>query len=313
MKQYLKYLAKYLSCICLRNCINSETRPPFFIVLSMILPMALPINAIADNEVRIDIGKAQVKRSLMALTPLKYLGSQPTNTNIERGKYLYKVIYNDLNTSSYFRFISPDAYIENPDKVGLKPAPGQPNGFNYKNWTVLGTEFLLRTGYRVLKNQVEVETYLYYVPQGRLVFNKIYRSLKNDINARKLAHSLASDIIKKLTGKPAMFNSKIVFSSDRTKNKEIYVMDWDGFNQQRVTHHKSIALSPSWSPDGQAVIYTAYAYHPKIKSKNADLFLYDLKSKKRWLVSYRRGNQLGGFISPKWKRTPTYDFKKWRP
>ena len=266
------------------------------IFLALIFGMA--ISAMAVNEVKIDVGEAKAKKSLMALTPLKYLGGQPTKANANLGQYLYNVIQNDLNTSSYFRFISPQAYIEKPNRVGLKPAPGEKNGFNYANWKALGAEFLLRAGYRVLGDKIELETYLYYVPQAKVILTKTYQSPKDKITSRKLAHTFTSDIIKRLTGKPAMFNSKVVFSSDRSGHKEIHIMDWDGFNLKKITNHRSIALSPSWSPDGKAVAYTAYAYHPKIKSKNADLFIYELKPKKRWLVSYRRGINSGASFLP---------------
>lgn len=254
--------------------------------------------AMAANEVKINVGEARVKKSLMALTPLKYLGDKPTKANKELGQYLYNVIYNDLNTSSYFRFISSKAYIENPHLVGLKPTPSEANGFNYENWKALGTEFLIRMGYQTQGDHVTLEAYLYYVPQIKTVLVKTYQSLKDKITSRKLAHTFASDLIKKLTNKKAMFNSKVVFSSDRTGHKEIYVMDWDGFNLKRITNHRELALSPTWSPDGQSIAYTAYAYHPKIKSKNADLFIYDLKTGKRWLVSYRKGINSGAAFLP---------------
>lgn len=270
----------------------------FKCLISLILPSIISINTMAANEVKIDIGEAKVKKSLMALTPLKYMGDQPIKASAELGQYLHNIIRNDLDTSSYFKFISPKAYIEKPDLVGLKPAPGEKNGFNYANWKVLGTEFLLRGGYRILGNNIELEAYLYYVPQAKLVLAKKYQSPKDKITSRKLAHTFANDIIKQLTGKPTMFNSKVVLSSNRTGHKEIYIMDWDGFNLKKITNHKTVALSPSWSPDGQTIAYTAYAYHPKIKSKNADLFLYNLRSGKRWLVSYRKGiNSGASFLS----------------
>ena len=182
--------------------------------------------------------------------------------------------------------------------MGLKPAPGERNGFHYANWKAIGAEFLLRAGYQVSKRRVELSAYLYYIPQAKVRLVKKYQAVKDQITLRKLAHTLASDIVKAVAGRQGMFNSKIVFSSDRTRHKEIYIMDWDGFNREKVTNHRDIALSPAWSSDGRTIAYTAYAYHPKVRSRNADLFLYDIYSKKRRMVSYRRGLNSGASFLP---------------
>ena len=81
--------------------------------------------ALAQSSVRIDVGKARFEKSLMALPPLKYLDGLPTKSQRDTGKYLDAIIRNDLDTSFYFNFINPQAYIEDPRSVGLKPAPGE--------------------------------------------------------------------------------------------------------------------------------------------------------------------------------------------
>ncbi|MCK4394724.1 PD40 domain-containing protein, partial [Candidatus Bipolaricaulota bacterium] len=42
--------------------------------------------------------------------------------------------------------------------------------------------------------------------------------------------------------------SKIAFTSDRDGNPEIYVMNADGTNQQRLTNSLATDGSPVWSP-----------------------------------------------------------------
>lgn len=48
---------------------------------------------------------------------------------------------------------------------------------------------------------------------------------------------------------------KIVFTSRRDGNPEIYVMDADGGNQTRVTNDPAPDFNPSWSPDGQRIAF----------------------------------------------------------
>jgi TolB protein len=66
-------------------------------------------------------------------------------------------------------------------------------------------------------------------------------------------------------------------------------MDWDGANLQQLTTHKNAAVSPSWSRDGRYIAYSAYNYHTKIRMRNLDLFIYDLKTSQRMLLSGQRG------------------------
>jgi TolB protein len=39
---------------------------------------------------------------------------------------------------------------------------------------------------------------------------------------------------------------------------EIYIADYDGAGQKRVTTGRSLNIQPSWSPDGRSVAYTSY-------------------------------------------------------
>lgn len=246
-----------------------------------------------DNRVYIDVGQASVKRSLLAFPPLKNLG---TGTYAELEKTLFQVLTNNLTVSSYFTFIKPEAFLEDPAKVGLRPAPGTPGGFNFNNWSTIGAEFLIRAGYSVTGDTVRLETYLYHVPRANLILGRTYEGSK--LTVRRMAHTYANDIIEALTGKKGMFLTKIVASrQDGGKgNKEIFVMDWDGHNPDPITNHKSLAISPAWSPDGKKVAYTAYAFHTKEKRRNANLFIYETDTSRRFMVSYRQGINSGAEI-----------------
>lgn len=251
----------------------------------------------------IDVGQAQVKKSVMAFPPLKYFGADSSNkSNIATGDSIYRTVYKDLEVSNYFTFLSPDGYLEDPAKVGLKPAPGEPNGFDFKKWQTPGVEFLIRAGYRVVGGKVTMETYVYHVPQAKVVMAKSYSGDKSA--SVKLAHTFANDLIKELTGKEGIFLTKIVAVRQRNGKvgnaitKEIYMMDWDGTDPAAITNHDSISTSPAWSRAGDKIAYTSFAYHKKHKVRNADLFIYNLKTSKRFLVSYRKGINSGADFFP---------------
>ena len=52
-------------------------------------------------------------------------------------------------------------------------------------------------------------------------------------------------------------NGRIVFSSNRDGNSEIYAMNADGSNQTRLTNHSGYDGDPVWSPDGQRIAFTS--------------------------------------------------------
>ena len=255
----------------------------------------------SQSKVFIDVGEARVRKSVLAMPDFNYLGANKTSRNARTTRELFNVIKNDLEVSALFKFMNSKAFLEDSTKLGLRPAPGAANGFSFKNWTSIGAEFLIRGGAQVAGNDLVLEIYAYYIPQGRLVIGKRYQAPKAQL--RKLAHTFSNDLVKAVTGRESFFMHKIVASVDRgpRSHREIYTMDWDGGNPKKITNHRSISISPAWSRNGEHVAYTSFITR-KIgkgpRKKNADIFMYNMKSGKRWLVSYRDGINSGSEFLP---------------
>jgi TolB protein len=269
------------------------------IILQMVTT-TLKANAQTEkaNGLYIKIGDAKLKKSLLAIPPFQFSGSPASSkTGLKPGKELFDTFRNDMELSGFFEFIKPAAFIGDMSKLGLKPAPGEPGGFKFESWKQIGTEFLIRVGYRVLDGKMTVDAYAYYVPQAKQVLSKTYKADAGD--ARTLAHTFSNDLIKELTGQPGVFLSKIVtVRSTKPEEKEIFLMDWDGADAHQITHHKSIATSPTFSWDGKMIAYSVFTYHPREKSRNLDLFTYDLESAKRFVIAYQKGINSGANFAP---------------
>lgn len=260
------------------------------------------LNSTSNNNsegLYIKVGDAKIKKSTLAFPALQFSSSTAVAPQYQRvGVELYKIIKNDLDITSYFEVLDPKSFLEDTSKVAPVPITEVSNGFKFDSWKAIGADFLLRLSFTLTGESLELDAYAYHVPRMQKIMNKKYKGVTSQLH--KIAHRFANDLVFALTGKEGIFLSKIVVSSNRSgsKFKEIYIMDWDGGNQQKVTSHNSITLSPNWSPDGKKIIYTAYVKKGSKGLRNPDLFLLDLEKNQRWLVSYRMGLNSGGFFHP---------------
>ena len=108
---------------------------------------------------------------------------------------------------------------------------------------------------------------------------------------RRLAHIASDKVIMALTGKRGIADTRIAFSNNSTRHKEIYAIDYDGANLQRLTKDNSISILPRWNKDGR-IFYTTYRY------RNPDIFAIDLRKGKISPIIIKGGLSLIGGMSP---------------
>lgn len=124
---------------------------------------------------------------------------------------------------------------------------------------------------------------------GSAVVDKGFRGL----DVRWLAHAVSDSLVAGFTGEKGIAQTFIAFVSDRSGKKELYRMDYDGANVKPLTHDRSIALAPRWSPDGKLITFVSYRDGvPAIHS-------YVPTSGRRWSMVALPGTTM----SPAWSPT----------
>ena len=220
----------------------------------------------------------------IAVSPLKNLGATADVGKLSEG--IADTIVYDLDLSGWFKVLDRAAYIENPQKSGV--ALGT---FDFKDWSTIGAEGLVKGGFTIQGDEVTVELRLFDVFQNKERVGKRYVGRVKDY--RRIAHKFADEIINQFTGVPGVFNTRIAYvSTSGGRFKEIHIAHLDGSEKFQLTNNHTINLSPSWTADGKSVLYTSY------KDRNSSLYLFELYNGKETKIIPRNGRYLGGKASP---------------
>ena len=259
----------------------------FYFCFCLILIVGFLFRALNAERIYIVVDKAKLKKSFMAMPPLSFTGAE--RQTADDGEQLRKIVQDDLDFSGLFSFIAPT------DMTPFESGGYSLEKINFKEWNALGAEFLIQGGYKLSDRRLIFEVKLYDVQSARLIVGKTYKALRTDL--RLVSHKFSDAVIKALTGKKGIFQTKILFVSDKTGFKELYKMDYDGQNIEKLTDYESIVLSPAWAPDGEKVSFSSYETH-KNHIQNVDLSVLDLSTKKRQIISRRQGLNSGSSWSP---------------
>ena len=215
----------------------------------------------------INLGQSRVRLAVPAFSPRSVDQRLVGLTQV-----FNKVLWDDLDNSGILDLVSKSLY---PLKV-----PQEPQDVDYQAWSSApASAQMLAFGYaEVTNNNLVVTARLFDVgnPSNPAVLQKRYVAALNEISARDVAHRFANEIIQTLGGGISGINlTKIAFVSNRTGHTEIWVMDYDGYNQHPVTNNRTLNLTPRWSPDNSNLAFTSYA------SGNPEIRVFSLLTNRR--------------------------------
>jgi len=186
----------------------------------------------------------------LAAADFKSAGNQ-SNLSNDPQTFNY-VLYSDLKNAGIFDMVSkslaPTAIPGSPQEIDLSKWSAPP-----ANAAMVAFGTITIQGGRDIVYGWLFDTKATQSPQ---VLGMQYNEAAGPDTARHIAHEFADAIIARLGGGiNGIAESKIFYVSSRTGKKEIWGMDYDGFNQHRITHLNQIALSPRISPDGTRLAF----------------------------------------------------------
>jgi len=178
----------------------------------------------------------------------------------EAAKTVGQILWDDLNFEREFYLIPRDTYA-------TVPAARRADQIPFDAWRELGADGLVFGTVSGTGANVRVEVRLYNVRSRQSVFAKEYSGTA--ANPRLFAHTIADEVHQQQRGLRGVARTKLTFSSDRNREKltgtvenrdtkEIYITDYDGANQRRITVNRQLNITPVWSPDTRAIAYTSY-------------------------------------------------------
>lgn len=167
-------------------------------------------------------------RDLYRIAVPDLLGGSPVLGNKAAG-----VVRNDLRLVSLFKVLDPASFIANLEQEGL--------GFTKPPWSGVGTQGLVK-GQITGSGNLQIEMRFYEIARGETpLLSRSYRGTEAEL--RGFMHDFDNEILRVLTGKPGVFNTKLTFTRKLSPGrKDVYVSDYDGENQGRISSGKGITM-----------------------------------------------------------------------
>jgi TolB protein len=253
------------------------------LIVSIFLLVGLSGPLVSQQEVYITL-KEGVPAISLALPNI--ITRSPSAKARDAAAEIFQVLSSDLTYSRIFSLL--------PRKYYDYIRPLDPDNIFFKDWESIQANILFVGEITDSDGEdIVLEGKLYDVKGARFISGKRYQVPKSLY--RLAAHRMADEIVKVLSGEKPIFTSKVVFVSDRDGNDELYMMDFDGQTQTRLTFNTLRDYMPGWSPDGKTIAYTSY------KNLNAGLYLLNLEAGKVTAVS-TRGTNFSPAFSPDGKK-----------
>jgi TolB protein len=179
-------------------------------------------------------------------------------------RMITQTLFDDLTFEREFALVNRDVYSTIPTATAFTDVA-------FARWRELNADGLVIGTVEKLPTGIRIEVRLFEMrsrePIPPSAFAMEYSG--SAANPRLYAHTMADEIHRSQRALRGVARTKLVFDSDRDAErmtgtiesraiKEIYMADYDGDNQRRLTVQKSLNITPTWSPDARSIAYSSY-------------------------------------------------------
>ena len=182
----------------------------------------------------------------------------------DAARSIAEILWNDLDFEREFTLIPRAASAQVPAATSLTNPP-------LDRWRELNADGVIIGSIQRTGAGLRVEVRLFDVQRGTSAFGKQYEGPPSAV--RRFAHTIADELHQAQRNLRGVARTMLAFGSDRDNEtmaggiggriaREVYVADYDGENQRRVTSDRSLSSFAAWAPDGRSVVYTSYKNGP---------------------------------------------------
>jgi TolB protein len=253
-------------------------------ILLSLFAVALMAPTIAHAELRVDVTKGTMDPIPVAIT--EFVPRDAAGVQFSRD--IPQVISNDLAGTGLFRLVDPRSFIQD--------AASMQTQIRFAEWKSINAQALVNgTVTKLPDGRTRVEFRLFDVFGQTQLTGMAYMTTPQ--NWRRIAHIIADEIYKRLTGEGGYFDSRIVYVAESgsalNRMKRLAIMDQDGANNRFLTDGRSLVLTPRFSPNEQTITYLSYG-----EGRKPRVYVYDLESGRQEVVGDFSGMTFAPRFSP---------------
>ncbi|MFA7275492.1 MAG: Tol-Pal system beta propeller repeat protein TolB [Pseudobdellovibrionaceae bacterium] len=237
----------------------------------------------AHAELKISVNAAKMDPIPIAVTD--FVSKDGSGSEFAAG--IPQVVASDLESTGLFHLIDKRAFIQD--------APSLQAQIRFAEWKAINAEALVSgTVTKMPDGRTRVEFRLFDVFAQQQMTGMAYMTTPQ--NWRRIAHIIADDIYKRLTGEGGYFDSRIVYVAESgpavKRVKRLAIMDQDGANHRYLTDGSALVLTPRFSPSTQTITYLSYA------NNKPRVYIYDLETGRQEVVGDFPGMTFAPRFSP---------------
>lgn len=223
--------------------------------------------------------------------PLGVAGIQNSGGPEWLGGRIEEVLKADVRRSLVFSLIDLPSVGIKVSNLGTGPDPAFKQAAEHGVSVIVWGKAGMKNGEKDKDADINMDGYVYDAGSDEVVGGKRYVGSSSVV--RLMAHRFADELVFRYTGEPGIARTKVAYVSEQGSARELFVMDYDGYDARQLTADGFLNLMPRWSPDRRFLVFTAY------RNRNTqDIDMIELATGKRWTIVSLGGLNITPALSP---------------